>query len=187
MFYFAIGTFDPAHLNDAVLLLADGVTNLYQRLGLGAFGFNWHLSTTKVVFRDAEGSLYRATVADALAGTSESACEGAQVSYLIDWVSNDDRRGGKPRQYIAGVAEAVCTDSVHVNAPTLASMNAGLSDWLAANASRAHGTANGLQLLEMSFRNGKTWRDAAHTWPIRGGSISPEIATQRRRVDRLRL
>jgi hypothetical protein len=43
-----------------------------------------------------------------------------------------------------------------------------------------------LQLLEMSFRNGDTFRDAAQTYPIIGVSLNPVVATQRRRVDRLR-
>jgi len=38
----------------------------------------------------------------------------------------------------------------------------------------------------MSFRNGKTWRDTAASWPIYAGVANTVIATQRRRVNRLR-
>jgi hypothetical protein len=43
-----------------------------------------------------------------------------------------------------------------------------------------------LQLVEMSFRTEKADRAEAVTFPIIGGNINPVVATQRRRVDRLR-
>jgi len=188
VFYFAVGTWDPAHLDDVVSLIGEAMVDFYQdAIGLGAFATTWTLDTTKIAFRDAADSLYRATVADALAGGGAATSESAQVSLLVNWTSNDARRGGKPRQYLAGVSEGIMDDPVHVHPASRTSMNSGITAWLTEIAAAVAGTAHDLALLEMSFRDALTWRDTAHTWPIRGGTVSAECATQRRRLDRTRV
>lgn len=186
VFYYAVGTWDPAHLDDAVALIAAAVHDFYATLDMSQLAVGWNVTTTKVAFRDAADSLYRATVADAQSGADGSGDEAAQVAYLVNYTTNDDRKGGKPRTYVCGVPKDSMADSARLTNSVLTGTNTALTTWLGSLAARSHGTANGLSLLEMSFRSGNTWRDTAHTWPIRGVSLSPEVATQRRRVDRLR-
>jgi len=78
------------------------------------------------------------------------------------------------------------TDAVHPSSAILTAFNSGIATWIAAGPTASSGTCTGLQLLEMSFRNGKTWRDTAASWPIYAGVANTVIATQRRRVNRLR-
>jgi hypothetical protein len=44
-----------------------------------------------------------------------------------------------------------------------------------------------MQLVELSFRNAGADRGAAIDYPIIGGTLNPVVATQRRRVNRLRI
>lgn len=188
VFYFAVGTFDPAHLDDAATLLHNGVMDFYSNVFTYAtFPPAWTITTTKVAFRDASDSLYRVTVADAHSGTHSTVGEPAQVCFLVNWTSNDPRRGGKPRTYVVGVPDGDMADSARIDPATLTAFNTQLLTWLNGLNALTHGTASSLELLEMSFVDGGAYRTPeAHSWPIRGGSFSPEVATQRRRVDRLR-
>lgn len=187
VFYFAIGSFDPAHLDDVITMVGDTVFGLYHDgFTAGTFPNDWHIKTTKIAFRDASDSLYRATVADAMAGTGGAEVEAAQVAYLLNYTTNDPRRGGKPRQYISGVSDDLMTDSVTVDPTTVAALNGRLATWLAGAIAASHGTASGCQPIEESFVDGGAYRATAHSWPIRGITVNPVIATQRRRVDRQR-
>jgi hypothetical protein len=185
--YMAPGTWDPAHLNDVITLLKQAAYGLYGTvIGYGNFPTDWKVYTTKIAFRDASDSLYRATVADAQPGTGPATAEPAQVSYLINWTTNDPRRGGKPRQYIPGVLDADVADPGSLTSGTLTAYNGRLATWLAALPTNSVGTASGVALLEMSFVDAGAYRATAETWPVRGGNFSAVLATQRRRVDRLR-
>lgn len=186
VFHFFPGTWDPANLNDVVQLVKSAVYDLYHvAFSPAGFPASWRIKTFKVAFRDAEDSLYRATVADAFGGTG-GATQDAQVAYLINWTTNDDRRGGKPRSYIAGVDDGDMANSAELTNDALVIRSAAIQSWIDGLGARSHGTASGLVFSEISYRNGKTWRDTAKSWPIRAGSLSPYVATQRRRIDRLR-
>jgi hypothetical protein len=130
--------------------------------------------------------MYRATVADAYAGTDTSGAQDAQVSYLVDWTSNDPRKGGKPRTYIPGVLNSRMADPATLDTSYASTVSEGIQDWLENLLAASSGTASHLQLIEESFRDGKAWRSAAHGYPIRDGHLNPIVATQRDRVDRLR-
>lgn len=185
--YFAVGTWDPAHLDDATTLVQLAVHDFYNTVfAPGNFSSHWTTRTVKVAFRDAADSLYRVTIADAVAGTSGAGDQDAQVAYLVNWVTNDPRKGGKPRQYIPGIPDDHVADVAHVSSGVVSGVSANIATWLAGLNARSHGTATGLSMVEVSFRDGGTWRDAAHSWPIRGGTLNTVVATQRRRVDRLR-
>lgn len=188
VWYFAVGTWDPAHLDDATTLIGIALHDFFNTaMSLGAFDPSWSTKVHMIKFRDATDSLYRVPYADAQAGTAGAEVMPAQVSYLLNLITNDDRRGGKPRKYIPGVSDDLMTDSVTISSSEVNSRNTALATWLAGLGARSHGTASGLVLQEVSFRDGKTWRDTAHTWPVRGIVMNPIVATQRRRVDRLRL
>jgi len=187
VFYFGVGSFDPAHLNDVINCVGIYVKSFYHdALTSSYFTPDWHFSRTKIVFRDAADSHYRSVYVSDVQGTQGAEIEAGQACYLINWVTNDPRKGGKPRTYVCGVNDDNLTDSVHVSSAIATAFNAGIATWLAAGPTASSGTCTGLALLEMSFRNGKTWRDTAASWPIRAGALNGVIATQRRRVNRLR-
>jgi len=187
VFYAVITTFDPDHLQDVAALCADAIANLFGASHIATkLADDWQLETTRVRFRDSTDSVYRATIASAVGGTGGATGEPAQVSYLIDWQTGDPRKGGKPRTYLVGVPDSAMTDSVRVDGGIRADMNAMLVDWIEANLTRTHGTASGIVFGEMSFVNAKADRTTPLFYPFIAGTVSPEVATQRRRVNRLR-
>jgi hypothetical protein len=168
---------------EVIAAVAEAQHDFYHdAIGLGYFPTTWHTTWTTVSYRDASDSLVRLRVADAQAGSEAGVFQDAQVAYLVNWGTGDPRRGGKPRQYLTGVWDGALADSAFLTSGAMAAVNASIITWLEDLPTRAIP----LQLVEMSFRNDKTWRDAAHTYPIIGGTLNPVVATQRRRVDRLR-
>jgi hypothetical protein len=77
-------------------------------------------------------------------------------------------------------------DTARIVPADVSSTNTNIAAWLSSLAGMSHGTASNPQLEEVSFRDAKAWRTDAATWPVRGGALNPVVATQERRVDRLR-
>lgn len=182
VFYVVVsaGTHTPGEVIAAVVewfqdFYADG-------FGLDELSVNWAHSFTTVTYRDAADSIVRLKVADAQAGTNSSGDQDAQVAYLINWATGDPRRGGKPRTYVTGVPDNRLLDSARVGSGVLTAINARLVTWLASELA----ATIPMQLVEMSFRNGNADRAEAATYPIIGGTVNNVVATQRRRVNRLR-
>lgn len=186
IWYAAIGSWDPAHLNDVIGLVGDRVGHFFNDVLKPEASYNFKTVLYKVGFRDAAGSLYRATVADAQVGAKSGDYQDAQVAWLFNWTTNDDRRGGKPRSYFPGVPSSAMADSAAILSSVQTNINTPLVTWLSDNLTAAHGTASGFQLLELSFVDGGVDRTTAADWPVRAGILNPWVATQRRRVDRLR-
>jgi len=122
-------------------------------------------------------------VADPITGTETAAVESGQVAFLINWQTGDPRKGGKPRTYVSGVLDEETADPARVSSGTLAALNSGLATWLTDIAGRTIPTL----LVEMSFVNACAYRLTPVTRAIFGGTVSPIVATQRRRVNRLRI
>jgi hypothetical protein len=184
--YFSI----PGLVDVDVLLAADDVgsaaIDLYNKLGYAHFSSGWKVSSAKVLIRDSGGSAFRSvTIADA-PGTDSSGDQDAQVAYLINWYAGDVRRGGKPRQYICGVPMDACADSATLTSTFLGAMNSGLSDWFTELGDGSLPHSNVLELVEMSFIDAKAYRTTPVAYPITSGQVNPVVATQRRRIDRLR-
>ena len=159
---------------------------LYTGLDMGDLSDDWSVTTCKVLYRDPEDTFVKSvTVADA-SGTNSSGDQDAQVAYLINWVSDDARRGGKPRQYIPGVPFDRCTDSVFLDSSVQSNFNTAIASWIASLP--AGGWTNGTELamVEMSFVDAGVDLDPPVGYPITGGHLNAAVATQRRRVDRLR-
>lgn len=171
---------------DCANAAAIAAANFYSDIFQPQVSTGFLVSTTKVVYRDADDSLVRYTVADAIEGGYSGASEAAQVAYLLNWQTGDPRKGGKPRTYVSGVPTGVMLDSARIGGDTLSALNTAVSEWLESNLSVTSGDQTGVELVDMSFRDGGTWRDAATDYAIFSGFVSPVVATQRRRVDRLR-
>lgn len=162
---------------------ANYIATLYSEVFMAAsFPNDWSITYCTVGYRDADDSLVRLRVSDALAGTGPGSPSDAQVAYLVNWGTGDPRRGGKPRSYIPGVTTETLADSAFLESDFVNTINSNLITFLEAGP----GLPIPCQLVEMSFRDGNAWRDTAVTYPIIGGTLNPVTATQRRRVDRLR-
>jgi hypothetical protein len=182
VFYFDVdaGAHTPGEVIAAV---AQAVHDLiHDGFSLSYFPTAWRTTWCTVAFRDATDSLVRLRVSDAQVGTGSGGYQDAQVSYLINWSTGDPRRGGKPRQYIAGVLDGLMADSAFLVAAATTGTDPALLAWLEDLPTRDPA----LQLVEMSFRNALAWRDTALSYPIIGVTVNPVVATQRRRVGRLR-
>jgi hypothetical protein len=183
------GILDPGTNTDLVVAgdVGAAAAALYDKLGFAHFVDAWEHQTVKVIYRPLEGDMVKtATVADAV-GTDSGDGESAQVAYLINWITSDYRRGGKPRTYICGVPVEATADSATLDTDWRGSMNSGLADWIAQIASGDDlPGATTLELVEMSFIDGGVARDPALAFPVGGGLVNHVVATQRRRVDRLR-
>ena len=166
--------------------IAEAFHALYEGLDAGNFSENWHVSYISSKYRADTSSVYRFRIADAFAGTDSGTDEAAQVSYLINWGTTDPRKGGKARQYLAGVASKNMADSASLTTDAVSSMSADLDAWLVDLAAAGWTNGTAFSLVEMSFVDGKADRSTPEPYPIFSGTISPVVATQRRRVDRLR-
>lgn len=179
-----VGTPDPLAILDDI---AAGAFALYENLDPSHFTNNWTTSTTKVKYRNADGSYDIATVADAIPGTDSDGGEAAQVSYLVELTTSDIRKGGKGRVYVNGVASAALADSANVDPTALGAMNAGLATWFAGCLAGTFGT-NGtlLQPVVMSWITAGAVEDPGVPYAANSVHLSSVVATQRRRIDRLR-
>lgn len=184
--YFQVETYDAAHFADVEAILTTALHSLYYDVWRTATNLDWSVQTYKVVFRDADDSVQRTTVADAIFGTISGAGQTAQTCYLIDWQSGDPRRGGKPRSYIPGVPDSKVVSTTNLDPTIVAAINTALDSWIGTLGTISSGTASGLVLVEMSFVNAKADRTTPLPYTIRKAVCSPQVATQRRRVDRLR-
>ena len=159
---------------------------LYNKLGYAHFSANWTHSITKVLYRDSDTDFTRVVrVADAV-GTDSSGDQDAQVSYLLNWAAGDVRRGGKPRTYVTGVPMDACADSAKLTSTFLGAMNSGLVDWFTELAAGGAPSGTELNPVEMSFINAKADRTVPQPYLITSGNVNQVVATQRRRIDRLR-
>lgn len=187
VFYYLIGDTTGHTPGDVVAAVAKATALFYSdAMVLAAMPNVWTTDYCTVTYRDAADSIVRLRVADAQTGGSGSSTQDAQVAYLINWSSTDPRRGGKPRQYVAGVADTYMQDSAALTAARQTAINTGIVTWLTEILTPGTGRAVGMQLEELSFRNGNAWRTDPVSYPIIGGTVNPIVATQRRRVDRRR-
>lgn len=182
VFYFEINELAP-DFTEMINNLGETMHYFYNDVFTpAAFSANFALTTVRVLYRDTEDSVQRATIADSVIGTSAGGVQCGQVSYLVNWSTSDPRKGGKPRNYISGVADAHIADSARLDPTVVAGINGRIPNWFEEMGSLTVSPS----LVDMSFRNNNTWRDAAVPFAIDRGSLSPIVATQRRRIDRLR-
>lgn len=186
VFYFLIGTLNGATPGDVLAMVADAVHDFYNDVWSGNWSSTCSLQETRLAYRDAEDSLVRITVADVVVGTNESDYDLGQTAYLVNWSTSDIRKGGKPRSYISGVHDASMADAAHLVGSFKSGVTTLLNTWLTGLPERTDSGIGGLQLEDMSFRNANAWRDVPVGFPIIGVSLNSVIATQRRRVNRLR-
>lgn len=186
--YFALAsTGDPtlAQLNTLVDAVGAAFgTNLIHLTGVSN---QVHFTTIKATYRlqSGTGSYKTRRVAD-VTGNGSGDYDPAQVSFLYNWITIDDRRGGKCRSYIPGVVDGARADEVFLSGGTVTSLAGHAADYLTAIAAITSGPLTGLQMVEMSFVDGGAYRGAAVFFPVVAAAPSPAVATQRRRVDRLR-
>lgn len=198
----AVGTYGPTIWNnvwyfspitpgsviaDTFNLVHDALHAFYTDCWSHNVSVHWTVSEYKIAYRDATDSIVRFTLADAIAGgIAAGQDQDAQVSFLVNLATGDPRKGGKARKYIPGVVNAAMADTARLDPGFVTARNTAMVTWLNANLTRASGGATGLLTLEMSFRNAKTWRDAAVPFEVHAVTCNPIVATQRDRVDRLR-
>lgn len=161
--------------------------NLYSGFDMGDFSEDWGVSTVKVLYRPLTGDMVKSVTVASAAGTNSSGGQGAQVAYLLNWVTSDYRRGGKPRTYVCGVPDDRLADSANLDSSVQSNFNDAIASWIS-DIALGTGLPNGslLELVEMSFVDGGVERDTPLGFPVSGGILNPILATQRRRVDRLR-
>jgi hypothetical protein len=146
----------------------------------------WTLSTQKVLYRNTADSVTRyVTAADAI-GSGGTAEQAGQVAYLFNWHTGDPRRGGKARQYIAGVPDAAMQDTANLNAGLVSAMSSRIPTWFDNISSSVLANGSKLLLVQMSFVNAKADRVTPVAYSVGSGTVNPVVGTQRRRVDRLR-
>jgi hypothetical protein len=172
---------------DVFNLIHDRLHAFYNTIWAPVLSPHWSVREYRITYRDAEDSLVRFTLADAIAGTgSDAGDQDAQVAYLINLATGDPRKGGKARKYIPGVTITGMSDSARVTSGLQSSVNSSMSSWLAANLTATSGGATGLVATEMSFRNANAWRDTPIGFEVHAVTLNTVVATQRDRVDRLR-
>jgi hypothetical protein len=127
----------------------------------------------------------RVTVVDSV-GTGSTDDEAGQVCYLYNWQTGDPRRGGKARSYVPGVTDDSLDDEARLDGGVLTAGTSDAEDYIADVVGISHGDLEITDFIEMSFRDSNDYRLAAVFYPITDGALNDIVATQRRRVDRLR-
>jgi hypothetical protein len=182
IFYFLIGgTLPPVSgIFDAA---ADAVRDFYTDAPFTTSDWpsSWILDEVRMLYRDATNDFLRARRVATATGSGGTG-EPANVAYLVNWSTGDGRRGGKPRNYLVGVLDSKMLDQATLDPSWVATLDSGIATWLSTIA----GETPNFELVDMSFVNGKADRATAFPFPISGGNVSTVVATQRRRVDRLR-
>lgn len=166
--------------------IAFAENDLYSKCDFGNFSVNWAVRYTKVRYRDLISDIFKRTIIGTAAGTNAGGDQDAQVAYLINWDAPDIRRGGKPRSYVPGVPTDRMADSALLDSGPLSDFASGIAAWFVelADGSLPNGTT--LELVEMSFVDAGVDIDPPIGYPINSGTLNHVVATQRRRVDRLR-
>jgi hypothetical protein len=182
VYYFSVDA-GAATPGEVLAALTSVLHDLYDvAFDYSLFPPEWSTTHQTLTYRDAEDSIVRITVADANVGTSTGNTQDAQVAYLVNWANADPRRGGKPRQYLAGVPDDNMLDSARLDTAMLGPFSSRLNTWLEEIVTRDIP----FQLIELSFSNGGVFRTSPISYPIIGATLNPVVATQRRRVNRLR-
>lgn len=184
--YFDATPSDPTHPEDVATAVANTLHAFYSGLPLSRIQTAWLVNTYKVFYRADPTSAYSFTLADAIGGANVGEGQDAQVSYLINWTSGDARKGGKPRQYICGVSNSERADTARLTNACTAAFNTAITTWLA-SFPHVSGTAHVIDLVEMSFVSNKVDLAPPVARTVRAGHLNPIVASQRRRVDRLRI
>lgn len=148
----------------------------------------WVVSLYKAVYAKIEGQpdVKRVTIGDATAGTGTTAADYANLAYLINWDTGDQRRGGKPRSYLPGVVEASNADYANLDSTFVSDKNSHIATFLGHVAGATHGSLVCDNLIDYSTVNNGAYRSAGAFWAITTGHCNPVIGTQRRRVGRAR-
>jgi len=183
--YFDCSPSDPDVPGDVAVAVANAAHALYAGLPLADIQSAVQITGWKVVYRADPTSTYSFTVADAIVGANTGEGQDAQVAYLLNWVSGDARKGGKPRSYIPGVSNNARADTARLTSGVLSAFDAAIATWLA-SFPFTHGTATVTNFVEMSFVSAGVDLNPPIARPIVGGHLNPIVGTQRRRVDRLR-
>lgn len=184
--YFLVTPADGKTSAEVVADIAAYQVDFYNKIGYAEFPDGWQTTYTSILYIDEDGSLNKARVADVNAGTDSDGSQDAQVAYLINYSVDDGRRGGKARQYVPGVPNSNMADSANLTADSQGTINGGLTTWMAEGAAGFGDNETQLVIVEMSFVNAGVDVDPPVGYPINGLQVNPVVATQRRRVDRLR-
>jgi hypothetical protein len=119
------------------------------------------------------------------AGTSG----GTQVSdqsacFVVSWTTNVYWRGGKPRTYLPGPANALVTNSSTIAAGTITSLGTAATNFRSDVNALTSGTITGTSFGFVSFSTGNAPRTPPLFFAIVGAKIHPRLGTQRRRLGR---
>lgn len=151
------------------------------------FSDQLHLTRVRSSYTTQDGTLIKRTVVVAdVTGQTSATPEPGQVACLINWATGDPRQGGKARSYLTGLYDGSVDDSAHLDTARVTAMTTAANAYIAAVNALSSGPIDNITFVEMSFRSGNTWRDTPAFYEIDSGFCSNVVATQRRRVDRLR-
>ena len=122
--------------------------------------------------------------ADTGSGSDSSAVETAATCYLINWLIAGSYRGGHPRTYLAGVNAGGLVDVNTLTSTKRTNLTTAAANFLSdVNALTPSGWSSvGLGTIRF-FRNHNALSPPVFE-PYLGASVSPFIATQRRRIGR---
>lgn len=170
--------------------LVDSIATQFGNHFIAQANISSHVVFTRVAARlqlpDPGSALRTVRVAD-FAGTGTGPNESAQVAYLIDWQSEDARRGGKPRSYIPGVIDDVLSGEAMLGPLAIAAMSAHAVAYLSAVNALTSASVTQVKMIDASFVNAKDYRSTAVAYAINDGVCSNAVGTQRRRVNRVRI
>lgn len=148
----------------------------------------WHVVDYQAVYAEIEGApnVQRVHLADATAGTHGGGEDFANLAYLINWLTGDPRRGGKPRTYMPGVIDSTNADAANFGSGTVSGLATNIATFLSALSSITSGHLAVGGLVEYSTVNKGAYRTAGVYFPIASGTLNSVVGTQRRRVGRVR-
>jgi hypothetical protein len=130
------------------------------------------------------GSELTYTKAMTSGGTHGAGIKDAAGCYLINWGIGAYYRGGHPRTYMAAPIDGAMTNGSSIYAPDVATLATAAAGFKSDVDALTHGNITAVSLGTVSFQRAKEWRTPPVFEPYISSSVSPTLATQRRRIGR---
>jgi len=135
---------------------------------------------------EGQPNVKRVRISDAILGMQAPPAAFGQCAYLLNWDTGDARKGGKPRTYLPFIPESAEADPANITPAKVTAINAALVTFLGHVQGHTVGQLVCDHFIEYSTVNKGAYRSSGAAFNILEGSCNPVVATQRRRVDRVR-
>jgi hypothetical protein len=182
VFWLALASDTPT-IGDFTDTLSSMVDDYVTRFG-GYISTAYVIEQVKGAWMVDVGSVIESVVAVSHTGSGSSSYSTDATCTLINWSISDYYRGGHPRTYLPGTPEPAISDGRNLGSSFRSNLATAADDFIADINALALGTITETVLGTVRFASGNSWLHPPVFRPYNAASVSPVVATQRRRLSR---